>query len=194
LFQINAHFSPIIHFQSRTSPLQSSDPHGSISTDFQCRKGLPVELRQMPMWPGIHNCRTGSVIQPSIRITEWAVENGILPQHRKAAGLIVVALWAGRRARARARARLIFVSIRGSTSPLRSLRVFASSRETNSQPPLPAAAVRRQAVAEGRSHAGKPELPAFAFIRVHSWFNVTPAFPSRLRVRPTANASAPPPR
>ncbi|MFN6025559.1 MAG: hypothetical protein ACK49E_15495 [Planctomyces sp.] len=26
-----------------------------------------------------------------------------------------------------------FVSIRGSTSPLRSLRVFASSRETNSQ-------------------------------------------------------------
>jgi hypothetical protein len=45
------------------------------------------------MWPGIHNCRTGSVIQPSIRITEWAVENGILPQHRKAAGLIVVALW-----------------------------------------------------------------------------------------------------
>ena len=83
------------------------------------------------MWPGIHNCRTGSVIQPSIRITEWAVENGILPQHRKAAGLIVVALWAGRRARARAR--LIFVSIRGSTSPLRFLRVFASSRETNSQ-------------------------------------------------------------
>jgi hypothetical protein len=44
------------------------------------------------MWPGIHNCRTGSVIQPSIRITEWAVENGILPQHRKAAGLIIVAL------------------------------------------------------------------------------------------------------
>ena len=40
--------------------------------------------------------------------------------------------WAGRRARARARARLIFVSIRGSTSPLRFLRVFASSRETNS--------------------------------------------------------------
>jgi hypothetical protein len=232
LFQINAHFSPIIHFQSRTSPLQSSDPHGSISTDFQCRKGLPVELRQMPMWPGIHNCRTGSVIQPSIRITEWAVENGILPQHRKAAGLIVVALWAGRRARARARLIFVsirgstsplrflrvfassreanspqtpspqwqsagsqlqradlalestsylhscpFVSIRGSTSPLRFLRVFASSRETNSQPPLPAAAVRRQPVAEGRSHAGKHELPAFAFIRVHSWFNVTPAFP-----------------
>jgi hypothetical protein len=53
------------------------------------------------------------------------------------------------------------------------LRVFASSRETNSpQTPLLAAAVRRQPVAEGRSRAGKPELPAFAFIRgslvVHS--------------------------
>jgi len=189
------------------------------------------------MWPGIHNCRTGSVIQPSIRITEWAVENGILPQHRKAAGLIVVALWAGRRARARARLIFVsirgstsplrflrvfassreanspqtpspqwqsagsqlqradlalestsylhscpFVSIRGSTSPLRFLRVFASSREANSPPPLLAAAVRRQPVAEGRSRAGKPELPAFVPIRVHSWFNVTPAFPSRLRV------------
>ena len=36
---------------------------------------------------------------------------------------------------------------------------FASSREANSpQTPLPAAAVRRQPVAEGRSRAGKPEL------------------------------------
>jgi hypothetical protein len=59
-----------------------------------------------------------------------------------------------------------FVSIRGSTSPLRFLRVFASSREAHGlEDPLPAAAVRRQPVAEGRSRAGKPELPAFAFIR-----------------------------
>jgi hypothetical protein len=52
-----------------------------------------------------------------------------------------------------------FVSIRGSTSPLRFLRVFASSREAHGlEDPLPAAAVRRQPVAEGRSRAGKPEL------------------------------------
>ena len=68
-----------------------------------------------------------------------------------------------------------FVSIRGSTSPLRfpsRLRVGPTAR-----PPLLAAAVRRQLVAEGRSRAGKPELRAFVSIRVHSWFNVTPAFP-----------------
>jgi len=60
---------------------------------------------------------------------------------------------------------------------------FASSREAHGlQAPLPAAAVRRQPVAEGRSRAGKPELHSFVPIRVHSWFNVTPAFPSRLRV------------
>ncbi|MFN5898829.1 MAG: hypothetical protein ACK48Y_14980 [Planctomyces sp.] len=52
-----------------------------------------------------------------------------------------------------------FVSIRGSTSPLRFLRVFASSREAHGlEDPLPAAAVRRQPVAEGRSRVGKPEL------------------------------------
>jgi hypothetical protein len=39
------------------------------------------------------------------------------------------------------------------------------------QDPLPAAAVCRQPVAEDRSRAGKPELPAFAFIRGSSgWF------------------------
>ncbi|MFN5906324.1 MAG: hypothetical protein ACK5A3_09750 [Planctomyces sp.] len=52
-----------------------------------------------------------------------------------------------------------FVSIRGSTSPLRFLRVFASSREAHGlEDPLPAAAVRRPPVAEGRSRVGKPEL------------------------------------
>ena len=52
-----------------------------------------------------------------------------------------------------------FVSIRGSKSPLRFLRVFASSREAHGlQAPLPAAAISRQPVAEGRSRAGKPEL------------------------------------
>ena len=63
---------------------------------------------------------------------------------------------------------------------------FASSRlrvrPTACKTPVPAAAVRRQPVAEARSRAGKPELPAFVPIRVQSWFNVTPAFPSRLRV------------
>ena len=43
--------------------------------------------------------------------------------------------------------------------PCVSLRVFASSREAHGlEDPLPAAAVRRQPVAEGRSRAGKPEL------------------------------------
>jgi hypothetical protein len=60
---------------------------------------------------------------------------------------------------------------------------FASSREAHGvQDPLPAAAISSQPVAEGRSRAGKPELHSFVPIRVHSWFNVTPAFPSRLRV------------
>ncbi|MFN9047386.1 MAG: ATP-binding protein, partial [Planctomyces sp.] len=60
---------------------------------------------------------------------------------------------------------------------------FASSREAHGvQDPLPAAAISSQPVAEGRSRAGKPELHSFVPIRVHSWFTVTPAFPSRLRV------------
>ncbi len=37
------------------------DARGRISADWQF--GLPVR-------PGIHNCRTGSVIRPSFRITE----------------------------------------------------------------------------------------------------------------------------
>ena len=65
-----------------------------------------------------------------------------------------------------------------------SLRVFA--RGPRCANPLPAEAISSQPVAEGRSRAGKPELRSFVPIRVHSWFNVTPAFPSRLRVRPTA--------
>ena len=55
---------------------------------------------------------------------------------------------------------------------------FASSREAHGlQAPLLAAAISRQPVAEGRSRAGKPELPAFVSICVHSWFTVTPGFP-----------------
>ena len=43
---------------------------------------------------------------------------------------------------------------------------FASSRETNSrQPPVPAAAISSQPVAEGRSRAGKPERHSFVSIR-----------------------------
>jgi len=70
---------------------------------------------------------------------------------------------------------------------------FASSRDAHSrQTPVPAAAISSQPVAEGRSRAGKPELPAFVSIRVHSWFNVTPAFPSRLRVFAWDQQPAPP--
>jgi hypothetical protein len=56
-----------------------------------------------------------------------------------------------------------------------SLRVFA--RGPRCANPLPAEAISSQPVAEGRSRAGKPELRSFVPIRVHSWFNVTPAFP-----------------
>ncbi|MFN5973209.1 MAG: hypothetical protein ACK48U_02075 [Planctomyces sp.] len=59
---------------------------------------------------------------------------------------------------------------------------FPSREAHGVQDPLPAAAISSQPVAEGRSRAGKPELHSFVSIRVHSWFNVTPAFPSRLRV------------
>ena len=67
--------------------------------------------------------------------------------------------------------------------------LFPSREAHGLQDPLLAAAIIRQPVAEGRSRAGKPEPHSFVSIRVHSWFNVTPAFPfasSRLRVRPTA--------
>ena len=50
-------------------------------------------------------------------------------------------------------------------------------RPTAFKTPVPAAAVGWQPVAEGGSRAGKPELHSFVPIRVHSWFNVTPAFP-----------------
>ena len=70
-----------------------------------------------------------------------------------------------------------------------SLRVFASgAREAK---PLPAAAVSRRPVSEGRSRAGKPELHSFVPIRVHSWFKTTPAFPARSRFHHSAVQHSP---
>jgi hypothetical protein len=60
-----------------------------------------------------------------------------------------------------------FVSIRGSTSPLRFLRVFASSRETNSPPPPPRSGSPQTAGRRGQISRWKARATC---IRVHSWF------------------------
>jgi hypothetical protein len=90
---------------------------------------------------------------------------------------------------------------------VRALRVGKSSLPRNSRPNSPSGiqtivAVRTSSaefrdLRTQRKHLGVltskpvklrvknpafPDLPAFVPIRVHSWFNVTPAFPSRLRV------------
>ncbi len=58
-----------------------------------------------------------------------------------------------------------FVSIRGSTSPLRLLRVFASSRETNSPPPSPRSCSPQAASCRGQISGWKARA---TFILVHS--------------------------
>lgn len=60
-FQINAHLSPIVNLESRTSPFQESNPLGSISSDLLCQKGLLNDLRQIPTQAGTLNGRMGSV-------------------------------------------------------------------------------------------------------------------------------------
>ena len=74
-----------------------------------------------------------------------------------------------------------FVSIRGSKSPLRFLRVFASSREAHvARTP---SSQRQSAVSRWQRTDLGLESPIyihlwpFVSIRVHSWFKITPAFP-----------------
>jgi len=74
-----------------------------------------------------------------------------------------------------------FVSIRGSKSPLRFLRVFASSREAHvARTPSSqrqSAGSQLQRADLGLESPIYIHLWPFVSIRVHSWFKITPAFP-----------------